>query len=500
MTVRGDSTYAFGAAKSRQGSTRPRDVAILGGGIASSFLAALLGKQGVDVLVIDHSTHPKFAVGESMVPYLTAVWNGLAEQYGIPELSPLKLSGDLAASVGVKQNFGFVYHRPGERSVPAEMLQHTNPARREMHLFRQDVDAHLIYGAIRHGAEFRFDTKVSSVKSLPDRVLISLDGSDEVECQYAVDGTGFRSVLAEQFGLRDRPPRLQTQSATCFTHMIDVEPFDTIYPDGWHGMANRFAHGTLHHVFREGWLWVIPFNNTDESRNPVISVGLQLNLRRQKLDVAPGPKDVIDLVGSLPDVKRQFRNAKVVRPWVSARRLQYSSSSSVGHRYCLLPHAYGFVDPLYSRGLCFTFDGIKALVPRLLESLRTGDFSDERFLAIDDLYAKLLSHHDDLVHGSYLSFQHIDLWRSWYQFWHLSTFAGERPLVRAATKGIQTGDFADFQQCDHKGTMSAYDERLKSGCHVMEAAEAGTLPMNIAVEMLAALAQTCWTDYRESGR
>ena len=64
--------------------------------------------------------------------------------------------------------------------------------------------------------------------------------------------------------------------------MIDVRPFDECLEAGaprpplaaWH-------QGTLHHIFREGWMWVIPFNNHPESTNPVVSVGLQLDPRRR---------------------------------------------------------------------------------------------------------------------------------------------------------------------------------------------------------------------------
>jgi hypothetical protein len=76
--------------------------------------------------------------------------------------------------------------------------------------------------------------------------------------------------------------------------------------------------------------------------------------------------------------------------------------------------------------------------------------------------------------------------------------SSDGPRAGAASKGLQTGDFTDFERCDHKGSMAAYDEHMQSACQVMEAAEAGTLPMAVAVEILAALSQNSWSQYRES--
>ena len=46
----------------------------------------------------------------------------------------------------------------------------------------------------------------------------------------------------------------------------------------------------------------------------------------------------------------QFKAAKAVRNcWVRTGRLQYSSKRIVGDRFCLLGHAVGFIDPLYSK-------------------------------------------------------------------------------------------------------------------------------------------------------
>jgi tetracycline 7-halogenase / FADH2 O2-dependent halogenase len=63
------------------------DIAIIGSGISGSMLAAILAKHGTKVVVLDAGTHPRFAVGESMVPESAILLELLAERYGIPELA-----------------------------------------------------------------------------------------------------------------------------------------------------------------------------------------------------------------------------------------------------------------------------------------------------------------------------------------------------------------------------------------------------------------------------
>ena len=45
------------------------DVAILGAGMAGGVLGTVLARNGVRVLLLDAATHPRFAVGESTIPY-----------------------------------------------------------------------------------------------------------------------------------------------------------------------------------------------------------------------------------------------------------------------------------------------------------------------------------------------------------------------------------------------------------------------------------------------
>lgn len=59
------------------------DVAIIGSGIGGSTLASQDARQGLSVLVFDGGTHPKFAVGESMILETSEMMRALAEFYGL---------------------------------------------------------------------------------------------------------------------------------------------------------------------------------------------------------------------------------------------------------------------------------------------------------------------------------------------------------------------------------------------------------------------------------
>src|SRR5437763_16445402 len=94
------------------------DVAILGSGIAGSMLGAILARQGRKVLLLDKGEHPRFALGESTVPHTSMLMRILADRFEVPEIKHCSafetLRQKVTASCGVKRNFGFGYHRPGE--------------------------------------------------------------------------------------------------------------------------------------------------------------------------------------------------------------------------------------------------------------------------------------------------------------------------------------------------------------------------------------------------
>jgi FADH2 O2-dependent halogenase len=108
------------------------DVAILGAGFEGGMLATILAYKGAKVVLLDAGTHPRFALGESTVRHTFRMIKIMAERFGVPELKTDFYSAELlhkrvSSGLGVKKNFGFVYHREGQHQKPEEATQFVIP-------------------------------------------------------------------------------------------------------------------------------------------------------------------------------------------------------------------------------------------------------------------------------------------------------------------------------------------------------------------------------------
>ncbi|NEA77372.1 FAD-dependent oxidoreductase, partial [Streptomyces sp. SID13588] len=246
------------------------------------------------------------------------------------------------------------------------------------------------------------------------------------------------------------PEALKHHSRSLFTHMINVKPTDEVLrmepedlpPIPW-------AEGTMHHIFERGWIWSIPFNNEPRSKNPLVSVGLTFDERLYPKQEGVTPEEEFrQHIARFPAVERMFADAVTVRPWVSTGRLQYSSRETVGHRWCLMSHAAGFLDPLYSRGLTNTTEIINVFAWRLLDALREDDFSIERFKYVDTLQKGLIKYNDDLVNASFISFSDYGLWNAVYRVWAAAEVPINLRFDRYIERYRKTGDDRVFQEME----------------------------------------------------
>ena len=116
---------------STAGNAKKCDVVVLGSGLGGSITAAILARQGAKVVLIDAGHHPRFAVGESMIPQLVEWLHCIALRYDVPEVKYLldikSITKHIGAHHGKKQHFGFVKHDVGREPNPREAAMFAIP-------------------------------------------------------------------------------------------------------------------------------------------------------------------------------------------------------------------------------------------------------------------------------------------------------------------------------------------------------------------------------------
>ena len=437
----------------------PFDVAILGSGLASAALAAVLARNGLSVLMLEAGSHPKFAIGESVVPEFGAMAETLAARFDVPELRWLsnfqRVRHRVSGNCGVKRNFTFLHHRDGAEPSARDWCQFqtmTHPIGPDSHLYRPDVDAWLTALAVRYGVTYRERSPVrdpeADVELGEDHVTLRA-GGQTYRARFLVDGSGYASVLARKLGLRAEP-EVRTDSRTLFTHMVGVRPITEALDGAAIPVPSPPDQGTLHHLFEGGWFWVIPFDNHPLAVNPVCSVGLTLERRVHPDDERDAEEEFFAFADRFPAVRRQLEGARAVRSWVKTRRLQYGATRLVGPRWCLLPHSAAFLDPLYSGGLVFALLGVGWIASALLDALPRDDPQPPALAAYAEHLTANLGSLDRLIHGSYVAFRSADLFNAWFRFWAVGNYHGSAARIALNMRYLADGDRAALQVLDRQ--------------------------------------------------
>ncbi len=432
------------------------DVAILGAGIGGSVLAAILGRQGFRVLLLEKGTHPRFAVGEAMQPQSSMLLWILGERFDVPEIQNIssteRILEHVTKNCGVKKTFGFLYHEEGKRQDPEKahlLIPPATPLVSESHLFRQDIDHYLVKAAIRYGVVYRDRTDVQDFTLGEDGVMLRTAEGEEIHARFLVDGSGHKSVVANKLGLRQEVPPLRTQSRTIFTHMMGFKRYDdTLLPHERPGLSRGWYEGTLHHMIDGGWFWIIRFDNVPGSESQLTSVGLTLDMRKYPQRDIPPQQEFEEIVARYPSIAAHLEGGIAVRPWVGTGRLQFAAKDSAAPRYFLMSHAHGFIDALYSRGMINTFEQIHAFAPRLMQALRDDDFSLSRFDYPRRLQEAMLKDNDRMVFNSFRSFGDFAAWNAWLRVWLINIIFGDLRMFRVCLKYLATRDKAEFAALD----------------------------------------------------
>lgn len=437
-------------------SPKSYDVIIAGTGIYGTSMACILAKSGLDVLLIERGRHPRFALGEALLPQ-SAIWPFIiGERFGIPEIGHLshadRVVDNITPSCGLKHSIGFAHHTEGQPLEEGRLHQLVPPHLpfySESHLYREEVDQFLLKSAMSYGADYVDETLITDVRIAEAGVTVT-SPFRTFQGGYFVDASGRHSKLVEQMGYRERAPELKTHSRAIFAHVEGLRPFDQLVEAPSKG--RRWHDGTFHHVFDGGWMWVIPFDNFERSASRKASIGLMLDPRvHPEAEGLSAEEEFHAFIGRFPDMARHLEGMEVVMPFTRTGRLQYGSRQSVGHRHYTAPSTFGFIDPLYSNGLIQTFESVYFGARHLLSAfgkeegpVAAGDFSTAAFARMEVLHRTQLNQSDALISRAYESMRDFSTWNAWTQFWLAQVLFGDLWLQRACFRYFEDGNAAHF--------------------------------------------------------
>ena len=303
------------------------DVLVIGGGPAGTTIAPLLVEKGYRVVLLEKARHPRFHVGESLLPANMPLFErmGIAEE--VKAIGMEKWGAEfISPQHGMAQTFHF-----------ADAWDKSQPYAYQVK--RAEFDDVLIRNAAKKGVEVHECCKAKAIDFLPDNSGAVIraqhdDGREQTwKARFVVDASGRDTFLANRFQIKHRNPK--HNSSAIYGHFSGA-----IRHEGQ-------AEGNISIFwFEHGWFWFIPM------MNDVTSIGMVtwpyfMKTRGQR-SIEQFLRDGIALC---PPLAERLKMATLVNEVEATGNFSYVSERNHGANYLLLGDAYAFIDPVFSSGV-----------------------------------------------------------------------------------------------------------------------------------------------------
>ena len=343
------------------------DVLIVGGGPAGSTIGALLAQRGENVVLVEKDTHPRFHIGESLLPMNLPLFEqlGVKEQidrigmpkYGVEFVSPWH-DGTTHLDFAQSWNKSLFYSYEVRRS---------------------EFDHILLKNAAAKGACVIEGCRISQVEfPLEGGVVATGQDSDGQERRFAakflVDASGRDTLLAGRLAIKER--NRHHASAAVFGHFT-----------GARRLPGKAAGNISIFWFDHGWFWFIPLADGTTSVGAVCPPEF---MKARKTDVT---SFLQSLIAQCPALAERLANAQMTGPATGTGNYSYRAGRMTGNNFIMLGDAYAFIDPVFSTGVYIAmksaFLGADAVTACLHGSKAEADRALRRMEAeVDDALAR----------------------------------------------------------------------------------------------------------------
>jgi flavin-dependent dehydrogenase len=299
-------------------------VLVVGGGPAGSTAAALLARQGVRVTLVEKSRHPRFHIGESLLPMNMPIFERLGVLDQVMAIGQRKHGADFPAA--------------NERGYNVFRFARTlNPGTGyAVQVRREALDQLLFAHAAACGAETHEDTEVLGIDFAEDAATARLRGADGSESQlrvdYVVDASGRNTLLGTALRLKRKHQR--HQSAALFAHFAGVQR-----------RAGEDEGNISIYRFPSGWIWMIPLPGDCMSIGAVCYPEYLRQRRGSNADF------LLETLKKIPGARERMQGARMIGNLHATGNYSYICDRMSGHRWIMVGDAFAFLDPIFSSGV-----------------------------------------------------------------------------------------------------------------------------------------------------